>query len=222
MFAILLVSCNSNPPICENNVPPATPNDSNAPISAVEATKGKRTLQTGDLIFHTSRSSQSKAIQEVTNSRYSHMGIIYEEAGKFYVYEAIQPVQLTRIDDWIKRGQRAEYVVKRLKNADEFLTVEGIALLKRIGDKYRGKDYDLRFEWSDDKIYCSELVWKMYKEAFDIEIGELEKIGDFDLSADVVQEKVEERYGSSVPENELVISPDRMFKSAKLELLVRN
>src|SRR5437867_163185 len=25
--------------------------------------------------------------------------------------------------------------------------------------------YDLTFEWSDDKIYCSELVWKVYERA---------------------------------------------------------
>ena len=40
--------------------------------------------------------------------------------------------------------------------------------MKTIGRKYLGRDYDLRFEWSDDKIYCSELVWKIYKEAFNI------------------------------------------------------
>ena len=32
------------------------------------------------------------------------------------------------------------------------------------------KDYDLYFEWSDDKIYCSELVWKIYKNGADIEL----------------------------------------------------
>ena len=33
-------------------------------------------LKNGDLIFHTSQSSQSQAIQIATNSKYSHMGII--------------------------------------------------------------------------------------------------------------------------------------------------
>lgn len=31
-------------------------------------------LRIGDLIFHTSRSNQSRAIQIATNSKYSHMG----------------------------------------------------------------------------------------------------------------------------------------------------
>ncbi len=34
-------------------------------------------FQNGDIIFQESKSSQSKAIQLATNSRYSHMGIIY-------------------------------------------------------------------------------------------------------------------------------------------------
>ena len=53
--------------------------------------------------------------------------------------------------------------------------------MKSIGKKYNGKNYDIYFEWSDDRIYCSELVWKMYKEATGIEIGEIQKLSDFDL-----------------------------------------
>jgi len=42
----------------------------------------------GDIIFQTSRSSQSKAIQLATNSKYSHMGIIYELMGSFMFTKA--------------------------------------------------------------------------------------------------------------------------------------
>jgi hypothetical protein len=75
-------------------------------------------FQNGDIIFQTSLSSQSKAIQLATNSKYSHMGIIYEDNGNYYVYEAIQPVKYTPLDAWIKRGKNGHFVVKRLKNSD--------------------------------------------------------------------------------------------------------
>lgn len=176
-------------------------------------------LQNGDLIFHTSRSNQSEAIQLATNSAYSHMGIVYKEGNTFYVYEAIQPVKLTKLDDWINRGEDGKYVVKRLKNSHQYLTKEGIQNMKKIGQQYLGKNYDLKFEWSDEQIYCSELVWKIYKEAFNIEIGTLEKFGDFDLSNQTVQKKVKERFGKELPKEELVITPDRMFKSEKLFLV---
>ena len=50
--------------------------------------------------------------------------------------------------------------------------------------------------------------------------GELEQIKDFDLSDAEVQKKVKERYGDNIPLEELIITPDRMFKSDKLETIV--
>jgi hypothetical protein len=79
-------------------------------------------IQSGDIIFQTSGSSQSKAIQLATKSRYSHMGIIYEIEGEFYVYEAVQPVKLTKLNDWIQRGEGSHYVIKRLKDSKDKLT----------------------------------------------------------------------------------------------------
>lgn len=55
-------------------------------------------IKNGDLIFQTSLSGQSKAIQLATNSKYSHCGIVYTDNGQFYVSEAIQPVKTTPID----------------------------------------------------------------------------------------------------------------------------
>lgn len=94
--------------------------------------------------------------------------------------------------------------------------------MKREGEKYKGKDYDIYFEWSDDKMYCSELVWKIYYEATGIEIGESERLEDFDLSHQVVQEKLRERYGDNIPFQERVISPAAMFNSDQLILVIEN
>ena len=144
------------------------------------------------------------------------MGIIYINDGKYYVYEAIQPVKLTPLDEWIKRGENEHFVIKRLKNSKSILTKEKMQKLKKAGEKYNGKNYDIYFEWSDDKIYCSELVWKMYKEATGLEIGKLEKLKDFDLTDKIVKSKITERYGNNIPMNEPVISPESMFNSELL------
>jgi hypothetical protein len=182
---------------------------------------GTPKLQDGDIIFHTSTSSQSKAIQAATHSKYSHMGIIYHMDNGIYVFEAVQPVKLTPLKDWIKRGKGQHYVVKRLKNAEKILTPAVIKKLKEEGYKYLGKDYDLYFEWSDERIYCSELVWKIYKNVLDIELGKLQRIKDFDLSHPEVKAKMKERYGDNIPFEELVISQDRIFKSDLLKTVVQ-
>ena len=179
-------------------------------------------LQNGDIIFHTSTSSQSKAIQLATNSPYSHMGIIYIKDNKPYVFEAVQPVKLTPFNTWIKRGQNASYVIKRVKNADELLTPDVKDKMKAAAEKYIGKDFDLYFEWSDDRIYCSELVWKIYKEAADIEIGKTEPLSNFDLSNEIVKQQMKERYGNKIPVNKQVISPVSMFNSDKLITVENN
>lgn len=214
ILGILLIGCNSEEaqPSSRKTNQEITTNNRN--------TNKNIEFQNGDLIFHTSRSSQSEAIQLATNSKYSHMGIIYQNGNDFFVYEAVQSVKITELKEWIDRGQNGEFVVKRLKNSEDILTEEGLQKMKSVGEKYLGKEYDYLFEWSDDKIYCSELVWKIYKESFDIEIGELERFGDFNLSDKIVQRKVKERYGNEVPEEELVITPDRMFHSDKLITII--
>jgi uncharacterized protein YycO len=111
-----------------------------------------------------------------TQSQYSHVGVIFINRGKTFVYEAVQPVKLTPIDEWIKRGENEHFVVKRLKNANEILTKENQKKLQNEGLKFIGRKYDLYFGWSDKRIYCSELVWKIYKRALKIEVGKLDSL----------------------------------------------
>ena len=179
-------------------------------------------IQNGDLIFQTSLSGQSKAIQLATNSRYSHCGIIFIDNDEYYVFEAIQPVKSTQLDKWIARGKDGHYVIKRLKNADQVLNSETLKKMKQEGEKFKGKNYDLTFEWSDDKIYCSELIWKIYQRATGIEIGQLQKLGDFDLTSEEVKEKLKERYGDNIATDEIVISPIAIFNSELLKTVKSN
>jgi uncharacterized protein YycO len=179
-------------------------------------------IKNGDLIFQTSLSSQSKAIQVATKSKYSHCGLVYKEGNEVYVFEAVQPVKRTSLDKWIAQGREGKYVIKRLKNADQVLTPATLKKMKQVGAYFIGKNYDLAFEWSDNKIYCSELIWKIYQRATGLEIGKLEKLSNFDLTNDVVKKKMKERYGSKIPMDEIVISPGAIFDSELLMTVKSN
>ena len=133
-------------------------------------------LRDGDIIFQTSQSSQSVAIQRATASPYSHMGIIFFRNHRPYVLEASATVRYTPLDDWIARGKGGHYVVKRLKDASA-LNAEGTSKLRSTAAQLLGRPYDLTFEWSDDRVYCSELVWKIYDRALHVDIGELSTSG---------------------------------------------
>tara|TARA_B100000963_G_C22598557_1_gene659106 strand:- start:771 stop:1478 length:708 start_codon:yes stop_codon:yes gene_type:complete len=180
----------------------------------------KGLVQNGDIIFQTSTSPQSLAIQKVTNSKYSHMGIIYVEGDYYYVYEAINKVKKTNLRDWIERGENSDCVVKRIKNAKNILSKSNLLKIKKIGEKYLGKNYDSHFEWSNEKMYCSELVWKLYNESIGIEIGELKELKDFDLSHKESKKIIDERKIKINP-YEKVISPADMFDSDLLTTIYK-
>ena len=177
-------------------------------------------LRDGDIIFQTSQSAQSIAIQKATHSKYSHMGIIFLWDGKPYVYEAIKTVQYTPLNKWTARGDGGHYIVKRLRDADGILTPNAVTKLRHVAKKFQGRPYDLTFEWSDDRIYCSELVWKIYDRGIGVQVGRLQKLRDFDLSDPVVKAKMQERYGNRVPMDETVISPGEMFSSKLLFVVI--
>ncbi|MFT5581038.1 MAG: hypothetical protein ACI9G9_000278 [Psychromonas sp.] len=171
----------------------------------------------GDIIFQSSEYGQSKAIQLATKSRYSHVGMIFHQNEKAFVLEAVQPVTVTLLSDWVTHGTNNHFVVKRLKNRDEILTETVLQKMQKMGNNWVGKDYDLYFGWSDDLIYCSELVWKIYHQNTGLKIGQLQKLKDFDLSHPLVKNIMKERYGNDIPWDEETISPGAMFES---ELLV--
>ena len=177
------------------------------------------TVLDGDIIFQTSKSSQSLAIQRATGSRYSHMGLIFMRAGKPFVFEAVSPVKYTPLAQWIARGADGHYVVKRLKNASTLLTPAAVRQLNQAAGKFVGRPYDLGFAWSDDRMYCSEIVWKLMDRVLDVQVGELQQIRDFNLSDPTVRAKVRERYGTNIPLEEPVISPAAMFDSTALVLV---
>jgi hypothetical protein len=184
---------------------------------AVSKVHAATPLRDGDLIFQTSRSGQSLAIQRATHSPWSHMGVIVLRDGKPFVFEASATVRYTPLTKWAARGTDGRYTVKRLKRAP---TPAQTGRLRTSAGKYAGRPYDLYFEWTDERIYCSELAWKMYRDALGIEVGARQKLREFDLSDPAVQAKMRERYGSHVPLNEPVISPAAMYDSPLLETVL--
>jgi hypothetical protein len=174
-------------------------------------------LKEGDIIFQISVSGQGKAIQQATKSKYTHVGMIFQKNGKWMVIEAVQPVKWTHLKTFIVRGDDEHFVIKRLINAENFLTLERIEAMEKMADSFAGKKYDIYFDWSDTELYCSELVWKIYHRVTGIEIGRLQQMREFDLTSEEVKKKLKERFGDNVPLEQNVISPAAIFESPLLE-----
>ncbi len=168
-------------------------------------------LKDGDIIFQTNPSGQGKAIQLATGSKYTHVGIIFIENGKPVVYHAVQPVKKSSLEDFASMGVNGSYEIKRLKERDKELDAAEISKMKKTAGAMVGKNYDILFNWSDEEIYCSEYVWKIYQRGAGIEPGPLKQMKEFNLSSKEVQDQMQRRYGKKIPLDEKMISPGDMF-----------
>lgn len=178
------------------------------------------TPKDGDIIFHTSQSKQSSMLKKVTQSNLTHVGVIFYEQGQPYVFEAVSPVKKTKLSSFIARGKGGDYKIMRMKSG---LTASQAKKIKAYVKSQLGKQYDLKFQWSDSKMYCSELVWKGYAAA-DIELCETKKFKDFSLMGSLAIKAIKSRYGSlkNFNENEKVVAPVDLFESNKLAMVFDN
>ena len=131
----------------------------------------------GDVVFQSlPRGDLVDAIEGITHSPYSHCGVVMKNAdGRWVVHEAIGLVRETPLPLWIVRGRGARFDVWRLH-----AEAPDPALLRAALARQAGKPYDYRYAPGDDEIYCSELVYKAYRDAFGLELGAWEKLGDLD------------------------------------------
>ena len=174
----------------------------------------KNPYKDGDIIFQTTSGQTGKAIQLATHSQYNHCGVLFFENNKWVVYEAVQPVKKTSLKEFNARGKGT---VKRLTNNS--LSKDKIDKLKTLFKTYEHKNYDEAFNWSDEQIYCSELVYKLYNNALHIELCKPRKLSDFDLNNPLVKEKLNEKYGNKIPLNEPMVSPQDIFSSELLSIV---
>lgn len=177
-----------------------------------------QSFRDGDVILHTSKSNQSKMLQKITNSNFTHCGIIFYKNGVPYVFEAVQPVKITPLPSWINRGVNGNYAVLR---SYKELTNTQKSKMYEYAKKQLGKNYDLKFQWSDNKMYCSELVWKCYMVA-GIKLSEPKKFKNYNLSSPIAMYTIRKRYGNTFNPNESVVSPKDIYNSDFLKIIFNN
>ncbi len=182
-----------------------------APDLQKKMASGPTGLRDGDILFQVTSGGQSEAISLATGSEWTHVGVLLNDGGNWFVYEAVGPVKRTPLKEWATHGDRGQYTAKRLLDPTGPFDNAQIEKMRAVMKRYLGKPYDFEFRWSDDKIYCSELVWKLYKEALNVELCEPKPMRDHALGSEVVQRTMKERYGSTPPLDELMIAPGALF-----------
>ena len=186
----------------------ASPFGSMVTESLSSQTEPIKDIREGDVIFQTSQSQQSPLIQIATQSTISHCGIIIIKDGKPYVLETLKTLVLTPLDKFIARGKDGKYWLKRSNKEN----------IKIKYGSYLGKPYDLAFKFDNDKFYCSELIYDIYKNQLGIELCEPQKVSDYLIlgTGKIPQiEKAMKKRG--IAKDQYTVAPVDVFESVYLK-----
>jgi len=167
--------------------------------------------ENGDLVFETSLSQQSRAIQWASRSRWSHVGVVERRGDEVAVIEALGVVSRTPWRDWARRARRGgAYLVLRPSELTPARRAAAVAEARR----FLGRRYDARFGWGDDRIYCSELVVKAYQRGAGVTFGRRERLGELRLTG--IEGAMEKRWGGPVPMDLVLVTPASLAEDAQL------
>jgi hypothetical protein len=166
----------------------------------------------GDLVFQSLPDGPVvRAIEGVTNSPYSHCGIVAKKGRRWFVYEALGEVRVTPLREFLARGRNGGFVVYRLRDEHS----EHIPETIRCCEKYLGRPYDVRYELDDEKIYCSELIWKAYRQATNgQQLGTLRKFGE--MNWEPFESLIKDIEGGEVPVGREMITPVELARARQL------
>lgn len=173
----------------------------------------------GDIIFIQSQTTQAKALREATKSVWTHVGIVVKnKSNKWAVAEAIGPLKVTPIAEFIARSKNKAYKILRFRHFDKKTMLKS---LYASLPKYN-KPYDIYFEFNQDKIYCSELTYLVFKDVTGFELGRIQKMKDMQLTGPYVQALIKKRYtdtGREFDPEELIITPVSQLLDENLVLV---
>ena len=152
----------------------------------------------GDIVFIISKSEQSPLIQYATRSLWSHCGIVVYKNKEPYVLEASNVVKLTPLYAFLRKGRLKMNTTRRFFDKP----------VKIKYKQYLGIPYDSEFSLTNNRYYCSELVWVIFKKQFGIELCKpkpLSQYRTFGLSKIIKKRKIS-------PKSKFV-SPDDLLNS---------
>ncbi|MFN3168803.1 MAG: YiiX/YebB-like N1pC/P60 family cysteine hydrolase [Phycisphaeraceae bacterium] len=168
----------------------------------------------GDVLFQSARPSKLvDMIEGVSESPYSHCGIVDRVDGEWVVYEAITNVSATPLDDFISRGRGGGVAVYRFREPYRDDIPEIIENTRSFLDR----PYDFRYRLDDEHIYCSELIYKAFGAVTGEALGELDALGD--LNWRPYEADIKELEKGPVPLEREMITPRGLAEAEQLELV---
>jgi len=168
----------------------------------------------GDLVFQALSLELDLvvAIEGVTESNYSHVGVLHRRAGEWTVIEATGAgVIYTPFEKWKSVSRNGRWAAFRVKAAHREHLPEFLENLH----PHAGKPYDFKYELGQENLYCSELVFHAWNKTTGQEMGKLSALRD--LNWKPFQSTIEKYNGGPMPPEREIISPIELSNAAQLE-----
>jgi len=170
--------------------------------------------QTGDIIFLSNANAPDKLLQSITKSKISHLGLVIKEKGKTSVFFAGNTVKRVSLPEFLALSSNGKYEVFRFKDS---LMISGLnELMLEESKKLLGSVYDFKYSWLDKEIYNSELIWKVFKRASNIELCALKPLSSIEIKDSLIIKKIKVIYGDTIPPVIKIVSPNDLHDSEYL------
>jgi hypothetical protein len=153
-------------------------------------------------------------VKGVTQSKWCHCGVVTRKNGRWVVCEAVgDGVRHTPLIIFLLRGDEIDFAAYRLTGESRAYATQMAACC----ETYVGRPYDIQYELDDEKIYCSELVYKAYRDAADG--GDLAAVQRFgDLNWRQFKDDIAHFHGDDdLPLDRKVVTPVALTRSPRLE-----
>ncbi len=171
----------------------------------------------GDVAFQTLEPGPLvQAIETVSLSHFSHCGIVVHRKDGIFVLEAMGSVHFTPWKEWVAQGVGGHVEVYSPKN----LKGEQLDQFVDAAKKFLDLPYDYHYKMDDESIYCSELVYKGFKNAFGKEPVAPQKLKDLNWKASVAFIMVWEM--GSLPLEREIITPVALTRSPEFQKVYSN
>jgi len=170
----------------------------------------------GDIVFQSLPAGPlTEAIEGISESPWSHCGVLVRERGKWMVAEAISDVHLTPLDQWVMRSRHCRFAAYRVNT----MSIEAVPKLRRELDAFMGKPYDYNYAPDDSEIYCSELVFKAFERALGIRVGKWDRLGN--LNWKPFEKFIRSMESGGLPLEREMITPVALTRSPLVHAVVR-
>jgi uncharacterized protein YycO len=177
------------------------------------AGKNEISFRDGDVVFQKIPGETGDRIAAITASPVTHCGIVIVENDEVKIIDAADVVKSSPVKEWISNGVEKKFALAR----NESIPADKADNIIKEAEKMKGKPYDFQYEWDEEKVYCSELVYKSYERGAGIKLCGFKKLGELEYRGH--EEFIKTLMDGQLPLDRQMITPADIYTSGELKMV---